>query len=93
MMMTWLIQSVTGAARGLGLALVQKLAQDPTNVIVAGDTNLAKDHPLSLLIAEKPEAIVLVKITSADEADNAAAAEVVKEKFGKVDVIIANAGT
>ena len=44
------------------------------------------------MMAKKPEAIILVKLTSADEADNASAAEIVKQKFGKVDVIIANAG-
>jgi NAD(P)-dependent dehydrogenase (short-subunit alcohol dehydrogenase family) len=89
-----LIQVVTGAGRGVGLALVQKLAQNPSNKIVAAvrDTNLAADHPLALLLAEKSDAIALVKLTSANEADNAAAAEVVKQKFGKVDVIIANAG-
>lgn len=56
------------------------------------NVDLETGHPLAKLVAEKPEVVQLVKITSADKEDNLAAAQVVKEKYGKVDVIIANAG-
>jgi NAD(P)-dependent dehydrogenase (short-subunit alcohol dehydrogenase family) len=91
---TLLIEIVTGAGRGIGIGFVEKLVSNPDNVIFAGlrDTNLASDHPLSQLIAKNPERIFLLRVSSASEEDNAAAAEIIKEQYGKVDVIIANAG-
>jgi NAD(P)-dependent dehydrogenase (short-subunit alcohol dehydrogenase family) len=85
---------VTGAARGVGLELVTQLASGPDTVVFAGvrNTSLDADHPLAQLAAAKPDVVQLVKITSVDKEDNLAAARVVKDKYGKVDVIIANAG-
>jgi NADP-dependent 3-hydroxy acid dehydrogenase YdfG len=56
------------------------------------NVDLNAEHPLAQLVAEKPEIVHLVKITSANKEDNLAAAQVVKDKYGKVDVIVANAG-
>jgi NAD(P)-dependent dehydrogenase (short-subunit alcohol dehydrogenase family) len=76
------------------LALVTRLASDSSNVVFAGvrDTNLGDDHPLAQLVKNQPKVIQLVKISSANKEDNLAAAEVIKEEYGKVDIIIANAG-
>jgi NAD(P)-dependent dehydrogenase (short-subunit alcohol dehydrogenase family) len=86
---------VTGAGRGIGFALVEKLASDPNNIVFAGvrDINLNADHALARLVAEKGDAVQLIEISSANKDDNAAAALVIQEKYGKVDIIIANAGT
>jgi short-subunit dehydrogenase involved in D-alanine esterification of teichoic acids len=72
---------------------VAKLASNPNNIIFAGVRNIELEagHPLAQLVAEKPQ-VQLIKITSANQTDNLAAAQVIKEKFGKVDVIIAYAG-
>ena len=85
---------VTGASRGVGLALVQQLAQKSNNIVVAAirDMNLDTDHPLSRLVTEKPKSVVLVNLSSANEKEHVAVAAMMKERFGKVDVIIANAG-
>jgi len=56
------------------------------------NVDLNAEHPLAKLVAEKSDVVQLVKVTSADKEDNLAAAQVVKEKYGKVYVIIANAG-
>lgn len=53
---------------------------------------LSPDSPLALLAAKLPEVIIPIQINSANEAENAAAAESIKAKAGKVDVVIANAG-
>jgi len=89
-----LIHPVTGASRGVGLALVQQLAQKSNNIVVAAvrDINLHTDHPLSRLITEKPKSVVLVNLSSAIEEEHIAVAAMMEERFGKVDVIIANAG-
>jgi NAD(P)-dependent dehydrogenase (short-subunit alcohol dehydrogenase family) len=86
---------VTGANRGIGYGFVEKLAVNPNNVVFAGlrSTNLDKNHPLVRLASEKPNNVHLVALTSADKENNLAAAEIVKGKYGKIDVIIANAGT
>lgn len=85
---------MTGAGRGIGLALIAKLASDPSNIVFAGvrDVDLDVNHALARLVAEKPQ-VQLIKISSSNKEDNLAAAKVIDEKFGKVDVIIANAGT
>lgn len=85
---------MTGASRGVGLALVQQLAQKSNNIVVAAvrNINLHIDHSLSRLITEKPKSVVLVNLSSTNEEEHIAVAAMMKERFGKVDVIIANAG-
>lgn len=85
---------MTGANRGIGLGLVQVLSARPDTVIFAGTRTfpLPDDHALSQLAKKLPKVVYPVKISSADEEDNKAAAAYVKERVGKVDVIIANAG-
>ena len=85
---------MTGAGRGIGLALVEKLASDPNNIVFAGVRNisLAADHALARLVAENQGAVQLIEISSANKDNNTAAAQLIKEKYGKIDVIIANAG-
>lgn len=53
---------------------------------------LAADSQLQILLNAMPTFVIPVQINSADEVDNAAAAEFVKNEVGKVDVVIANAG-
>lgn len=84
---------VTGATRGIGLQLVTQLAARPNTVIYAGyRTAPSADSDLAQLAAKQPEVVIPIKLTSGDQKDNAAAAEVIKAKFGKVDVVISNAG-
>jgi NAD(P)-dependent dehydrogenase (short-subunit alcohol dehydrogenase family) len=85
---------VTGAGRGIGFALIEKLASNPNNIVFAGvrDINLNADHALGRLASEKGDAVQLIEISSANKEVNTAAAQLVKEKYGKIDVIIANAG-
>jgi NAD(P)-dependent dehydrogenase (short-subunit alcohol dehydrogenase family) len=87
-------QIVTGAGRGIGFALVEKLASNPNNIVFAGvrNVNLDAGHALARLVANKADAVQLVEISSAHMDNNTAAAELVMEKYGKIDVIIANAG-
>jgi len=85
---------VTGAGRGIGFALVEKLASNPNHIVFAGvrNTNLEADHDLARLVAEKGDTVQLIEISSANKDNNTAAAQLIKEKYGKIDVIIANAG-
>jgi norsolorinic acid ketoreductase len=88
-----LILAVTGANRGIGLTLVQQLSARPNTVVFAGARSLpSADSQLGELAAKSPKVVIPLVINSANEKDNTAAAEVVKSKAGKVDVLIANAG-
>ena len=85
---------MTGAGRGIGFALVEKLASNPDNIIFAGVRNvtLDADQALARLAAEKGDAVQLIEISSANKGNNTAAAQLIKEKYGGIDVIIADAG-
>jgi norsolorinic acid ketoreductase len=63
-------------------------------VIYAGVRSLplTSDSPLAQLASKLPEVVIPIQINSANEKDNAAAADEIKAKVGKVDVVIANAG-
>lgn len=85
---------MTGATRGIGFALVEQLSTRPDTVVYAGTRSLPLPNAsqLAQLAAKHPEVVIPIKINSADEADNVAAAEVIKAKYGYVSVVIANAG-
>jgi len=85
---------VTGAGRGIGFSLVEQLATRSNIVVLAGVRSLplASDNRLACLAAERPGVVVPIKLSSASEEDNHAAAQLAKEHLGKVDVIVACAG-
>lgn len=83
---------VTGAGRGLGVEFVKQLVARPDVVVFAGIRSFPATGALAELATQHPETVIPIKLTSANEEDNAAAAKLIKERVGKVDVIIANAG-
>lgn len=77
---------VTGAARGIGRAIATDLARDHDIAITFRTTDPAA------LLADVPEVLAL----KADLADENAAAEVVAaviDRFGRLDVVVNNAGS
>ncbi|EJU05886.1 NADP-binding protein [Dacryopinax primogenitus] len=83
---------ISGANRGLGLALVTELISRPETVVFAGARSMSSASDLQALATKYPEKVHLVELTSADEENNAAAIAKVKEVAGKLDVVISNAG-
>ena len=83
-------RAVSGANRGLGYGLVEKLITKRNVVIFAGVRDLAAATALNELAADHKNLHVM-KLTSAGKADNVAAAELVEKLVGKVDVLMANA--
>jgi len=77
---------ITGAGRGLGRAIAEAYYQDGFNVI-------ATDLDLILLsdISNK-EGFTCIKLDVTSESDVRKCAEIVAENFGKLDVLISNAG-
>jgi NAD(P)-dependent dehydrogenase (short-subunit alcohol dehydrogenase family) len=74
--------------------MVNELSSRPGIVIYAGvrALPLAADSALAKLASSLPQVVIPIKITSADEEDNAAAADEVRARVEHVDVVIANAG-
>jgi NAD(P)-dependent dehydrogenase (short-subunit alcohol dehydrogenase family) len=85
------VYAISGASRGIGLAITSLLAQRDNVLIFAGARNPTGAAQLQAL-AEKTGKVVPVKLESANEDDAAALAKIVEEKAGHVDYVIANAG-
>lgn len=78
---------ITGASRGLG-ALMAKAAIADGNAVVATGRNAAA---IAERLGESP-AVLSVALDVADEAQAKAAVKAAVEKFGRIDVLINNAG-
>jgi 3-oxoacyl-[acyl-carrier protein] reductase len=77
---------ITGGAAGIGAATAVKFAQEGAKVIV-WDVDETKGKAL----AEQLNA-VFVKVNTANYAEVEAAAKAVNEQFGRIDILINNAG-
>ncbi|GAA5956698.1 hypothetical protein JCM8115_000650 [Rhodotorula mucilaginosa] len=84
---------VSGANRpnGLGFHLARQLAQLPDSLVFAAVRNPPTATQLAALASERDNVIV-VKLDVTSEADAQEAAKMVKERAGKVDVLIPCAG-
>ncbi|MGA7813892.1 oxidoreductase [Caballeronia sp.] len=78
---------ITGASRGLG-ALIADAALADGNAVVAAGRNVAA---ITERLGESP-ALLPVALDVTDEAQGKAAAKAAVEKFGRIDVLINNAG-
>ncbi|KAF8970810.1 NAD(P)-binding protein [Flammula alnicola] len=84
---------ITGANRGIGLGLVTELvAKIPEAIIFAGARDPSKATSLKELASKHPGKIKIVKFVSGDVEGNQAIAKQIQEKYGRVDVVVANAG-
>jgi norsolorinic acid ketoreductase len=70
------------------------LSSRPETIVLAGVRSipLPPDSDLARIVERCPQNVLPLKLTSADAADNQEAAQYIQERWGKVDVIIANAG-
>ncbi|KAJ7851648.1 NAD(P)-binding protein [Mycena olivaceomarginata] len=81
---------VTGSNRGIGYTLAATIAARPNTIVFAGARNPAAQSLKDL--AAKHSNVHPIKLTSGDEADNAAAVAEIQKIAGRIDVVIANAG-
>jgi NAD(P)-dependent dehydrogenase (short-subunit alcohol dehydrogenase family) len=77
----------------VGLGLVQVLAHRDNVVIFAGARDPSAATDLHDLVKTYPGKVHIVKLTSTDEENNRAAVEEIRRIAGRLDVVIANAGT
>jgi len=83
---------VTGGAQGLGEAICHRLAREGAHVVVA-DLNLeGAERVVANIMAQTDRRVVAVKADVTDEAQAAAMVNRTVQEFGRLDVLVSNAG-
>lgn len=86
------IALVTGGASGIGRAIVQALVGEGAKVLIS-DLNADAGQALAdQLNEQRGGAASFVRHDAASEADWNAVAELVRERYGRLDVLVNNAG-
>ena len=81
---------VTGASRGIGLAIAQALAEAGANVVITSRTQEAAATAASALASER---VAGFGAHATDEARAQACVDFAVERFGSLDILVNNAGT
>jgi NAD(P)-dependent dehydrogenase (short-subunit alcohol dehydrogenase family) len=82
---------ITGANRGIGFETARQLGQQNITVVVAARTLKSAEETASKLKAEGIDAFP-VKLEVTDAKDREAVAKTIADKYGKLDILINNAG-
>ena len=86
------IAIVTGGAQGLGAAICHRLAEEGVHVVVA-DLNLGGAERVAADMASQTDRrAVGVRVDVTDEAQVAAMVDRAVEEFGRLDILVSNAG-
>lgn len=98
MPLTGKVAVVTGASRGIGLAICTEMAKAGANIVVASRTERENDPRLPGDIHQTAEAVealgrraLPVKTDVADEESVAAMVQAALETFGRIDILVNNA--
>ncbi|KAL1748109.1 hypothetical protein HDZ31DRAFT_60643 [Schizophyllum fasciatum] len=83
---------VSGANRGIGLALATHLVARPNTIVFAGARKPEEAPELAALAAANPGRVHVVRLVSADKESNLAAVDTIRKTTGRLDVVLANAG-
>ena len=84
---------VTGSSIGLGASIIRKFARNNYNVIINYNTNIEKAEQLANEVNEKYLTdYLLVKCDITNEQEVQQMYNIIKEKFGHIDVLVNNAG-
>ncbi len=80
---------VTGASRGIGLAIARALAAAGSSLVLAARSSLAE---VSDVVSARGAAFLAQECDVTQEEDVAALFTALKERFGRVDILVNNAG-
>ncbi|KAI5479790.1 hypothetical protein MNV49_002602 [Pseudohyphozyma bogoriensis] len=92
MMASPTVYLISGANRGIGLGLVSQLVAQPNTVVFAGTRDPSRSDDLVELSKKQDGRLRIVKLSSTSVEDAQAVAGEIEKLYGKVDVVIANAG-
>jgi NAD(P)-dependent dehydrogenase (short-subunit alcohol dehydrogenase family) len=82
---------ISGANRGIGFETARQLGKKDITVVVGARTLKAAEETASTLKADGVDAVA-VKLDVTNAQDREAAAKTIGERFGKLDILINNAG-
>lgn len=85
------IALVTGANKGIGFEIARQLAEAGTTVIL-GARNLQRGQDAASHLEKAGLAVEAIEIDLTDEATIASATETIAAKYGRLDILINNAG-
>lgn len=80
---------VTGGLNGIGLAVVERLAAERCQVVIA---DLASEADGAAVAAGVGENACYIRLDVGSEADWTAAVSTIRQRFGRLDILVANAG-
>ena len=80
------IAVITGAGHGIGAAIAERLARDGAQIVIADIDMTAAERTASALLGA-----VVIAIDIAEDASVVAAAEAVRQRFGRCDILVNNA--
>lgn len=80
---------VTGALQGIGRAISERLLQDGASVMLA---DLATPEDAASTLAALGDKVGYVRLDVGDEAGWPIAVEAIRQHFGRLDILVANAG-
>jgi NAD(P)-dependent dehydrogenase (short-subunit alcohol dehydrogenase family) len=84
---------VTGASRGLGIAIAEGLAEHGARVVLSSRKQADLDREADRLNARFSDSAVAVAAHAGREDDLHRLVETVMERFGRIDILVNNAGT
>jgi len=89
--LTGQVALVTGAAQGIGRAIALLLARNGADIIVS-DINLEKAEETAKEIEETGQRAMAIKVDVAHSEEVERMVETILERFGRIDILINNAG-
>jgi 3-oxoacyl-[acyl-carrier protein] reductase len=84
---------VTGASRGIGAAIAKRLAADGADVVITYAKDAKAADAVVKAIEDRGRKALAVQADAADPAAVKAAVEQAAKAFGRIDVLVNNAGT
>jgi sorbitol-6-phosphate 2-dehydrogenase len=86
------IALVTGGAQGLGQALSMRLAQEGAHILVADINEESAKATAAEIMAGSDRKAIALKVDVTDEAQVAGMVGRVVQEFGRLDIVVSNAG-
>lgn len=86
------VSIVTGSASGIGFAIARRFVEDGARVVIADMSLAAAEKAAKELTAQGPGEAIAVEMNVTDEAAVNAGVQKVIDTWGRVDVLVSNAG-